>query len=141
MLRKIMMGLTVIGSIIFITGICYLPSNSGPVPIGEDPEQYRREQNQIFLNSAAFKCIIAGFSIFSLAILYIFIESFYDNMEIVIPEPVAPLTNVIVQDVKPSEPILHSLKIQPASPPAQLIPENKLKFMYPPPYEAMNRGR
>lgn len=48
-----------------------MPNQGGTIPQGVDPDEYKKQQQQVALHSDAFKVAIGGFSLIVLSILCI----------------------------------------------------------------------
>ena len=59
-LKLILFLIAISGIIIFIVSFSYMPSQGGNIPQGVDPDEYKKQQQQVTLHSDAFKVAIGG---------------------------------------------------------------------------------
>jgi hypothetical protein len=81
----ILYSLFTAGIIISCTSIAYLPPLGGTVPNGMSSDEFKNEQTQAVLNSAAFKACMSGIGISVIAVSYLIIKLIWFPIVDVVP--------------------------------------------------------
>ena len=76
--------MVIVGIIIFTVSFSYIPSQGGTIPPGVDPDEYKKQQQQVALHSDAFKVAMGGLCLTLLTMVYI---AFRQREAVVEPKP------------------------------------------------------
>ena len=161
--NKILVVLSISSLISTVVSSHYIPPSGGNIPPNETAEEYNNRQREFIYASIPFKLTMTGL-VLTVA-LFILLAYRYNKIEghseevrwraEAIPKSILKVSRSqvvpIVEDPRPevrTSPQLASLPPPSSSPPIQLVPRGpviqniprvKKQFLYPPPYDVLNR--